>query len=121
MLAVALLLAAATGTARLDAMVKAATACPPGTGGEITVCGRRGEDERSPYLSPLPREYEVGDPRAQSVSAERNGLFDYDAGGSGSCSAVGLTGNMGCGFQRHKRWVLQKAGAADGRGPLFAK
>ena len=101
-------------------MVKAGTACPA-TGAEITVCGRRDDAERSRYLSPLPLDLDPGDPRARSVSAERNALFDYDAGGVGTCSNVGPAGFTGCGFQRHKRWVLQKAGARDGRGPLFAK
>ncbi len=119
----AALLLAAAALSPLDAAIHASVApCPPPDKGEITVCGRREvPGERSRYLSPIPSEYEVGDPRAQSVSAERNGLFDYDAGGSGTCSAVGLTGAMGCGFQKHNRWALQKAGAADGRGPLFAK
>ena len=116
MIGVVLVLAATTGA--LDAMVKAATACPKV---EITVCGRRDAVERSRYRSPLPLDYEPGDPRARSVSAARNGLFDYDAGGVGTCSSVGPGGASGCGFQRHKRWALQKAGAPDGRGPLFAK
>lgn len=89
--------------------------------GEITVCGRRDTGERSRYLSPLPPEYERGDPRAQSVSAARNGLLDYDAGGLGTCSAVGPNGNLGCKFRDFKRWVLQRAGARDPRGPLYDK
>lgn len=119
---IALTLAAAAALSGLDAAIKASVApCPPPVKGEITVCGKRGEEERSRYLSPIPGEYEVGDPRAQSVSAARNGLFDYDSGGTGSCSATGAGGVMGCGFQKHKHWVLQRAGARDSRGPLYDK
>ncbi len=119
---IALALTAAAALSGLDAAIHASVApCPLPVAGEITVCGRRGAEERSRYLSPLPAEIEVGDPRAQSVSAARNGLFDYDSGGTGSCSATGAGGMMGCGFQKHKHWVLQKAGAKDGRGPLFDK
>jgi hypothetical protein len=55
------------------------------------------------------------------MSAARNGLFDYDSGGTGSCSVTGAGGATGCGFQRHKHWVLQCAGAKDSRGPLYDK
>ena len=119
---IALALAAAAALSGLDAAIKASVApCSAPAKGEITVCGRRDAEERIRYLSPIPSEFEAGDPRAQSVSAARNGLFDYDAGGTGSCSATGAGGMVGCGFQKHKHWVLQKAGAADGRGPLFNK
>ena len=118
MLAAALL--AAVAITPLDAAIKASIApCP--TTGEITVCATREPDGRSRYLPPIPFAYAPGDPRAQSGSAARNGLFDYDGGGLGTCSNVGPGGFTGCGFQRHKRWALQKAGAADGRGPLFGK
>ncbi len=121
MFAAALLLAASTAT--LDNMVKAAVApCPPPWHGEITVCARRAEPgERSRYLSPIPPDYEVGDPRARSVSAERNGLFDYDSGGAGSCSAVGAFGANGCFANAEKRRIQQRAGARDHRGPLYDK
>lgn len=119
---IVLAFAAAAALSGLDAAIKASVApCPPPVAGEITVCGKRSEVEARRYLSPIPSEYDVGDPRARSVSAERNGLFDYDAGGTGSCSVTGAGGSMGCGFQRHKRWVLQRAGAADPRGPLYDK
>jgi hypothetical protein len=122
MIALALALAVAAALSGLDAAIKVSVApCPPPAKGEITVCARRDDQVPSRYLSPIPSEFEVGDPRAQSVSAARNGLFDYDARGTGSCSATGAGGMMGCGFQKHKHWVLQKAGAADGRGPLFNK
>ena len=118
MLAVALLLA--TGTQTLDAMVKAATTCPPARPNEITVCGNR-ERERSRYLSPLPPEPEVGDPLARSVARERYDLLDHDGSGAGSCSAAGANGMFGCGFKKHKAWATQRAGARDPRGPLYDK
>ena len=119
---IVLVLAAAAVLTGLDAAIKASVApCPVPVGGEIIVCASRREDEARRYLPPIPSVYEVGDPRARSVSAERNGLFDYDAGGTGSCSAAGAGGAYGCGFQKHKRWVLQRAGARDGRGPLYDK
>ncbi len=111
MIAVALLLAAATGTATLDAMVKAATSCPAPAAGEIAVCGRRGEDERSRYLSPLPPEYEPGDPRARSVSAERNALFDYDVGRQRH-----LFGGRPDRRERVRLPTAQAVGAAESRG-----
>lgn len=119
---IALAFAAAAALSGLDAAIKASLApCPAPVKGEITVCGKRGEDEARRYLSPIPSAYEVGDPRARSVSAARNGLFDYDAGGTGSCSSTGAGGMMGCGFQKHEHWVLQRAGARDSRGPLYDK
>jgi hypothetical protein len=120
MFAAVLLLAAST--AALDTMVKAAVApCPP-PHGEITVCARRTEPgERSRYLSPIAPDYDVGDPRARSASAERNGLFDYDSGGAGSCSAVGAFGANGCFAKAEKRRIQQRAGARDHRGPLYDK
>ncbi|UAJ09408.1 hypothetical protein [Polymorphobacter megasporae] len=115
-------LAVAAALSGLDAAIKASVApCPPPVAGEITVCGKRGEDEARRYMSPLPSDYEVGDTRAQSISAARNGLFDYDGGGTGSCSATGAGGSVGCGFQKHKHWALQRAGAKDSRGPLYDK
>jgi len=116
----AVLLLAASGTGALDAMVKSATACPPSATGEITVCGTR-ERERSRYLPPLPLEYEPGDPRARSVSAERNGLFDYDGGGLMTCSNVGPFGGAGCFAKSNKRKMQQRAGAPDPRGWLSSK
>lgn len=121
MIGAVVVFAAAALTNPLDAAIKDAVRCPVPRADEIVVCGRREPGERSRYLSPLPPEYDRGDPRAQSVSASRNGLFDYDAGGSGSCSAAGLNGAYGCSFRDFKRWVLQRAGARDSRGPLYDK
>ena len=120
MIAVALLLAA-TGTEALDAMVRAAIVCPAPAKGEITVCGRRGDSERSRYLSPLPQEYEDGDPRARSVGRERYDLLDYGDMAGKICSTVGPGGALGCGYEKHMAWAAQKAGARDPRGPLYDK
>ncbi len=96
--------------------------CPKPKPGEITICAD-GEPPRSPYRLPEDpnREPEVGSPESISVSRERNGLFDYDAGGIGSCSTSGSAGQSGCGFLRHKRWVEQRGMARDPRGPAFDK
>ena len=121
MLAVALLVAA-TGTEALDAMVKAAIVCPPPVRGEITVCGRRdAPGERSRYRSPVPSEYEVGDPRARSVAHERYDLLDFGDMGGKICSTVGPGGAFGCRYEKHMAWAAQKAGARDPRGPLYDK
>ena len=121
MIAAALLLAA-TGTEALDAMVRAAIVCPPPAKGEITVCGRRDEpDQRSRYLSPIPLEYAVGDPRARSVARERYDLLDYGAMGGKICSTVGPGGAFGCRYEQHMARAAQKAGARDPRGPLYDK
>ncbi len=92
--------------------------CPKAKPGEILVCADA-DPLRSPYRLPLPSVPDPDDPRNASVSRERNGLFDYDGGGIGSCSASGAGGQSGCGFQRHKRWVEQRAGARDPRGRLW--
>ncbi len=97
---------------------KLSALCPKAKPGEIVVCAD-GDPPKSPYRLPLPNEPDPGDPHNVSVSRERNGLFDYDAGGNGSCSASGAGGQSGCGFQRHKRWVEQRAGANDPRGRLW--
>lgn len=117
MLAAALL--AAVALSPLDAAVKASVApCP--SAGEITVCGRRSDPaERSRYLSPLPLDFEVGDPRARSMARERYDLLDYDAGGANTCSTVGPGGAFGCKFKKHKAAVAQRSGARDPRGPLY--
>ncbi len=120
MIAVALLLAAATGTEALDAIVKAATACPKPAAGEIAICGRR-DDERSRYLPPIPQEYAVGDRRARGVARERYDLLDYGDMGGKICSTSGPGGAFGCQFEQHKAWATQKAGARDPRGALYDK
>jgi hypothetical protein len=94
--------------------------CPKALPGEIVVCADA-DPPKSPYRLPLPMERERGDPNTTSVSRERNGLFDHDAGGIGSCGVAGAAGNFGCGFQKHKRWVEQRAGAPAGGGWLFSK
>jgi hypothetical protein len=93
--------------------------CPKALPGEIVVCADP-DPPKSPYRLPLPLERERGDPNTTSVSRERNGLFDFDAGGIGSCGVAGAAGNFGCGFQKHKRWVEQRAGAPAGGGWLFS-
>ena len=94
--------------------------CPKPLPGEIVVCADP-NPPKSRYRLPLPTERDRGDPNTTSVSRERNALFDQDPGGFGSCSAAGAAGNAGCGFQKHKRWVEQRAGAPAGGGWLFNK
>ena len=50
------------------------------------------------------------------VSRERNGLFDYDNGGIGTCSTTGAGGASGCSYREHMRNVNQRANARDRRG-----
>lgn len=123
MIAAALLLAAAaTRTEVLDAMVRAAITCPAPKADEITVCARHVEPgERSRFLSPIPQEYVVGDPRARSVARERYDLLDYDAGKMDGCSTTGPGGQLGCNYRSFKGRVEQRAGARDSRGALYDK
>ena len=92
--------------------------CPKPLPGEIVVCANP-EPRKSPYRAPFSRPPERGTKNSISVSRERNALFDYDSGGFGSCSAAGLSGAVGCGFQAHKRWVEQRAGAKSGDGRIY--
>lgn len=92
--------------------------CPRSGADEITVCADP-EPRQSPYRLPLAQPPEAGTKAATSVGRERNGLFDYDAGGSGLCSSVGPGGASGCAFKQFKRNVQQRANAADPRGRLY--
>ncbi len=118
----AALLLAAAALSPLDATIHASVApCPPPRAGEIVVCGRHDNGERSRYRSPSAPEYDVGEPLARSVARERYDLLDHDGGGAGICSAAGANGMFGCGFKKHKAWATQRAGARDPRGPLYDK
>lgn len=86
----------------------------------MVVCAES-DPPKSRYRLPLRGERRRGDPDTVSVSRERNGLFDHDAGGIGSCGVSGAAGNFGCGAQKHEHWVEQRANAPDGGGWLFGK
>jgi hypothetical protein len=92
--------------------------CPKARGDEIIVCGDR-EPRLSPYRLPLAVAPDIGLKSSDSVSRERNGLFDYDPGGSGLCSSVGAGGAWGCSFKQFKANVNQRAGARDVRGRVY--
>jgi hypothetical protein len=92
--------------------------CPKAKPGEIVVCADV-EPLKSPYRLPLKMPPERGTKNSISVSRERNALFDFDAGGIGSCSTAGAGGASGCGFRDHKQWVEQRAGAKSGAGRLY--
>ena len=93
--------------------------CPKASGDEIVVCADP-EPHVSPYRAPLRGgPPEAGTRAADSVSRERNALFDYDAGGSGLCSAVGPGGYTGCSFKAFKAGVEQRANARDPRGRVY--
>ena len=92
--------------------------CPRPKPGEILVCADP-DPPKSPYRAPLELPPERGTKNSISVSRERNALFDFDAGGPGSCSAAGLAGNYGCGAKAHKGWVEQRAGARSGGGRRY--
>ena len=89
--------------------------CPKAKGDEIIVCADP-EPPVSRFRAPIRGTPEFGTRASDSVSAERNALFDYDAGGSGLCSSVGPAGIYGCGVKTLKRFNQQRAGANDGRG-----
>ncbi len=91
--------------------------CPKPKDGEITVCADT-DPPRSPYRIPaeIPRHEEYGTRASDSVSRERNALFDYDNGGPGTCSRSGPGGNTGCLYRKHLRNEQQRAGAKDGKG-----
>jgi hypothetical protein len=92
--------------------------CPKAQPGEIIVCADL-EPPKSPYRVPLELPPERGSKNSISVSRERNALFDFDAGGIGSCGTAGAAGMSGCGLQGHNRWVEQRANAKSGAGRLY--
>jgi hypothetical protein len=94
--------------------------CPKALPGEIVVCADP-DPPKSRYRLPLPTEPDRGDRNTISPSRERNALFDHDSGSIGSCGTVGAAGSYFCGFQKHKSWVEQRAGAPAGGGWLFNK
>lgn len=88
--------------------------CENARGDEIVVCGRR-DEPRSRYR--LPEEPDRGfDPEGpyESVSRERNGLFDVGASGIGSCSNVGPGGWTGCSANAFRRQIEQHHGEPPG-------
>ncbi len=100
------------------APVSTSALCGAAKSDEIVVCGQL-DPPPSPYRLPLRIAPEFGTRASASVSAERNALFDYDAGGGGLCSNVGATGALGCGVKALKRSEQQRAGAHDARGRLY--
>jgi hypothetical protein len=69
---------------------------------DIVVCGRRGEQPRSPYRLPEPPpRFDAGD-GTDSVSRERHSLYEHGDTGIHSCSAVGPGGYTGCTFRKWK-------------------
>ena len=80
---------------------------------EITVCGGQ---KRSPYRLPEPEPGFDPDGDVDSVSRERNALFDVDESGIGSCSTVGPGGAFGCSFKRWKQAEQQKQGHSSKKG-----
>jgi hypothetical protein len=92
--------------------------CPKARPGEFVVCAEV-DPPKSRYRLPLPMERDPGDPRNTSVSAERNGLFDHDSGGIGSCFAANNAAGSGCSALKHRRWTEQRANAKDPRGRLW--
>ena len=80
---------------------------------EIVVCGKR---ERSPYRLPEPPPGFDPDGGVDSVSRERNALFDVGESGIGSCSNVGPGGSFGCTFKRWKHDQQQRQGHSSKKG-----
>ena len=92
--------------------------CPKTQGDEIVVCADP-EPKLSPYRLPLTVAPDIGLKSSESVSRERNGLFDYDNGGIGTCSTTGAGGASGCSYRAHMRNVNQRANARDRRGRVY--
>ena len=80
---------------------------------EIVVCGRQ---ERSLYRLPEPPPGFDPNGGVDSVSRERNALFDVDETGIGSCSSVGPGGYFGCSFKRWKHEEQQRQGHSSKKG-----
>ena len=74
---------------------------------EIVVCGTQ---ERSPYRLPEPSPRFDPQGGVDSVSRERNNLFDVGETGIGSCSNVGPGGPFGCTFKQWKHKEQQSQG-----------
>ena len=87
--------------------------CRRSGSGEIVVCGRK---ERSPYRLPEPPPGFDPDGGVDSVSRERNALFDVGETGIGSCSNVGPGGSFGCTFKRWKHEEQQRQGHSSKKG-----
>ncbi len=87
--------------------------CRRSGGNEIVVCGKQ---ERSPYRLPEPPPGFDPDGGVDSVSRERNALFDVDETGIGSCSNVGPGGSFGCTFKRWKHDQQQRQGHSSKKG-----
>ncbi len=92
--------------------------CPKARPGEFVVCAEV-DPPKSRYRLPLPVERDPGDPKNTSVSRARNGLFDHDSGGIGSCFAANNAAGSGCSALKHRRWTEQRANAKDPRGRLW--
>ena len=75
---------------------------------DIVVCGTGAE--RSRFRLPPGSPPEPGDPRAVSVSRERNALVERGADGVMSCSPVGAGGEWGCTARAMKHAAEQHRG-----------
>ena len=107
------------GGASAAAPVSTSGLCPKTKPDEIVVCATP-DPPPSRYRLPLRATApEFGTRASASVSAERNGLFDFDAGGSGLCGTVGPGGMYGCRFKGHRRMTEQRANASDVRGRVY--
>jgi hypothetical protein len=80
--------------------------CRKSPADEIVVCGSR--DERSPFRLPPPPAAFDWKGTVNSVSRERNDLFDQGETGIGSCSNVGPGGPFGCTFKNWKHRDQQR-------------
>ena len=91
--------------------------CPKPVAGEITVCADQ-QPKRSPYRIPdeIPRHEEYGTRASDSVSRERNALFDYDSGGGQSCDHARAGGDTGCALNQFKDREHQRAGSKNKHG-----
>ena len=81
--------------------------CPPGTEGEIVVCGREPESER--YRIPKNLRETKYQPPAQSWASRVHTLDDASrAGRANSCSVVGTGGQTGCYAHALEQWFAER-------------
>lgn len=87
--------------------------CPPSTGGEITVCARKGESER--YRIPDILRGNPNSPRNEPWTERVQAYEMVGAAGIASCSPVGPGGASGCLAQLIDAASAERAGAGEQR------
>lgn len=93
-------------------------ACPASTGGEITVCARKPEEERYRIPEPLRG---IDQPQADAWTNKVQAYETVGAFGNLSCSPVGPGGSLGCTQNLIERAYAERANGSEVRfGELIA-